>query len=124
MGSNRETNLQDDDGALEAYRQNFQSAARIGSADQFASVQGAARILTRRGEFDAALATLQRAKIDQLNGFWRHSLQLALVDTLAAAGRTEEATQTCRSILADELASATHRREAQKRIEQLNQHRR
>ncbi len=50
MGSNRETNLHDDDGALQAYRQNFQSAARIGSADQFASVQGAGANLdpTRR----------------------------------------------------------------------------
>jgi hypothetical protein len=121
MGRNRETNLQDDDAALQAYRQNFQSTARIGSADQFASVQGAARILTRRGEFDAALATIERAKIGSLHGFWRHSLQLTLAETLAAADRTDEATKTCRSILADQSASAAHRRAAEDRIEQLKQ---
>ena len=121
MGSNRETNLQDDDAALEAYRQNFESAVTIGSADQFRSVQGAARILTRRGEFDQALATLHRAKIEKLGGFWRHSMLLALGDTLAAAGRTDQALKALADLLEDESVAAGHRREAKERIEHLKQ---
>jgi tetratricopeptide (TPR) repeat protein len=121
MGSNRETHLQDDDAALEAYRQNFESAGTIGAADQFRSVQGAARILMRQGKFDEALETLHRAKIDKLNGFWRHSMLLTLGNTLAAAGRKDEALKACRELLDDESASARHRREAEERIEQLMQ---
>ena len=121
MGSNRETNLQDDDAALEAYRQNFESAVTIGSADQFLSVQGAARVLARQGKFDEALVTLHRAKIDKISGFWRHSMLLALGDTLTAAGRSDEAMKALGDLLKDESVAAGHRREAEERIEHLKQ---
>ena len=121
MGSSRETNLHNDEAALEAYRQNFESEQTIGSSDQFRSVQGAARILTRQGKFDEALATLQRAKIKDLTGFWRHSMLLALGDTLAAAGRKDEARKAFSDVLEDRSAAREHLRDAEARIDQLKQ---
>ena len=119
MGSNRETNLQDEDGALEAYRQNYESKERIGAADEFRSVQNAARILTRQDQFDEALATLHRANIENLSGFWCHSMLLALGDTLAAAGRKDEAVATYRALLSDDTVLASHRKAAERAIEAM-----
>ncbi len=121
MGSNREANLRNDETALEAYRKNFESKRRIGSADEFRSVQSAARILTRRGKFDEALATLQRADVETLKGFWRHSMLLAQGHTLTAAGRKDEAMKAFRKILEDKSAAAGQRREAEEQIEKLKQ---
>ena len=119
IGSNRETNLRDEDGALEAYRRNYESKGRIGAADEFRSVQNAARILARRGEFDDALATLHRAKIENQSGFWRHAMLLALGDTLAAAGRNDEALDAYRDILEDDAASSGHRKRAESAVKGL-----
>lgn len=119
MGINREKNLKDEKAALEAYRQNFENEARIGSADQFRSVQGAARILARQGKFDEALATLRRAKIESLKGNWRHSLSLTLGDTLAAAGRKGDALKVYREVLASKSLSGAHREAALKAVKEL-----
>ena len=119
MGSNRETNLQDDDAALEAYRRNYESTKRIGAADEFRSLQGAARILIRRGRFDLALATLDRADIEKQKGYWRHAMLLSLGEVLAAAGRKDEALKAYRSILADESALKLHRGAAAKEVKSL-----
>ena len=119
LGSNRETNLRDEDGALEAYRQNYESKGTIGAADEFRSVQNAARILTRRGEFDDALATLHRARIANQRGFWRHALLLSLGDTLAAAGRNDEALEVYRDVLKDDAVSAGHRKRADSAVKKL-----
>lgn len=45
--------------------------AEIVVADEFAALQGIARILTRKGQFDQALAILNRANPDKLQGTWR-----------------------------------------------------
>ena len=116
MGSNRETNLQDPDAALEAYRQNYESKRRIGAADEFRSVQNAARILTRRGKFDEALATIHRAETEKLTGYWRHAMLLSLGETMTAAGRTDEALAAYRKVLADEGALSHHRKAAEQAI--------
>ena len=119
MGSNRETNLQDDDAALEAYRQNYEPRKSIGAADEFRSVQGAARILTRRGKFDEALAVLGRADIEKREGFWRHAMLLSRGETLAAAGRKDKALKAYRSVLTDESALKLHRETAGKAVKSL-----
>ncbi len=116
MGTNRELNLNEDASALAAYQQNFESAGRIGSSEQFQSVQGAARILTRQGKFDAALAALQRAEIENLKGTWRHTLLLSKGNTLTAANRTEEALQTFQQIIDDPSAAARHKNKARTEI--------
>lgn len=121
MGHNLETNLQKDEAALAAYRQNFENAGRIGAAEQFRSVQSAARILRQQGKFDESLATLQQAQIEKLNGYWRYSMLLALGDTLAAADRKDQALKTYKQIIKDQSAAAALRREAQTKIEGLNQ---
>jgi tetratricopeptide (TPR) repeat protein len=119
MGSNRETNLQDEDGALEAYRQNYESKGSIGVADEFRSVQNAARILTRRGKFDEALATLRLADIEELRGYRRGSMLLALGETLVSAGQKDQARATYRGLLADETVEPSHRKAAEKAIRTL-----
>ncbi len=119
MGHNRETNLRDESGALEAYRQNYESKEQIGAAEEFRSVQSAARILTKQKKFDEALATLQRAKIERLSGYWRHSMLLSLGGTMAAAGRNAEALQAYRRVLEDKSATQAHRRGAETSIKEL-----
>ena len=119
VGRNRETNLKDDDAALEAYRQNYESKKTIGAANELRSLQGAARILMRRGKFDEALATLNRANIEKLKGFWRHAILLSLGETLAAAGRKDEALAAYRAALADDSVKTGHRTTAEGAIKAI-----
>jgi hypothetical protein len=53
-------------------------AKPIGIASEFSAQQGIARILTRRGEFDEALKTLQRAQPDNFQGVWRTNIQQSI----------------------------------------------
>ena len=119
MANNRETNLKDDDAALEAYRQNFESKKGIGAADEFRSLQGAARILTRRGKFDEALAVLNRADIEKQKGYWRHAMLLSLGETRSAAGRKGEALKAYRRVIEDESALKSHREAAGKALARI-----
>ena len=68
LAQNRERNLGDDDRALEAFNAIVGSRERIGSADDYGALQGIARIQTRRGQYDEALRTLNRANVDKLQG--------------------------------------------------------
>ena len=71
---NRENNFKDDDKALEAYGSVVAGRTRIGSADEYAALQGIARIFTKRGQFDEALKTLDRADLPNLQGVWKENL--------------------------------------------------
>jgi tetratricopeptide (TPR) repeat protein len=74
LAQNRERNLGDDDRALQAYNAIVAGRERIGGADQFYALQGIARILTKRGQFDEALKTLDRANPDKLQGSWKKNI--------------------------------------------------
>ncbi|MDA1161229.1 MAG: hypothetical protein O2983_16620, partial [Planctomycetota bacterium] len=74
LASNREHNLGDDDRALEAFNAIVAGRERIGGADEYGALQGIARILTRRGHYDEALQTLNRANPDKLQGTWRDNI--------------------------------------------------
>jgi hypothetical protein len=74
LAQNREHNLGDDDKALEAFNAIFADKERIGSADDYGALQGIARIQTRRGHYDEALRTLNRANLDKLQGTWREQI--------------------------------------------------
>jgi len=119
MGDNRQRNLKDDAGALEAYRENYEGKNTIGAADEFRALQGAARILAKQGRFDEALATIRRANIDRLKGVWRHAMLISLGDALAAADRKDEALAAYRKVLADEGVLGHHRRAAEKALRKL-----
>lgn len=84
LGQNRENNLGDDEGALEAYREILGDRESFGGADEFYALQGIARIQTRREEFDEALSTLNRVSPDKLQGSWKESFQKA-IETVKAA---------------------------------------
>jgi tetratricopeptide (TPR) repeat protein len=121
LAANREFHLKNDDEALAAYRKNFAGIERIGSADQFRSLQGAARILTRKSQFDRALAVLERAKIETLSGFWRNELLLSRGHTYSVANRKADALRSYELVLKDKSAVANHLKEAKKNLEQLGQ---
>jgi hypothetical protein len=74
LAQNRERNLGDDDGALEAFNAIVADRERIGGADEYGALQGIARIQTRRGHYDEALRTLNRANPDRLQGTWRANI--------------------------------------------------
>ena len=74
LAQNRERNLGDDDGALEAFNAIVADRERIGRADEYGALQGIARIQTRRGQYDEALRTLNRANLDKLQGTWRENI--------------------------------------------------
>ncbi|MCG6158108.1 DUF4838 domain-containing protein [Rubinisphaera sp. ICM_H10] len=78
LGWNREHNLGDDDRALESFSAIVGGRERIGGADEYGALQGIARILTRRGQYDEALRTLNRAEPDKLKGTWRENIRKSL----------------------------------------------
>jgi tetratricopeptide (TPR) repeat protein len=119
MGFNRERILEDDDAALEAYREITNSTKNNGSAEYYYGVQGATRILTRHGKFDEALEVLNLVDIGKLSGSWRGSMLLARAQSLAAAGRKDEASEAYRGVLADESALKAHREAATEAIRLL-----
>ena len=119
MGHNRETVLKDDDLALETYRTIASSKTNTGSAEYFTGLQGAARILTRRGDYAEALKVLSLVDAERLGGSWTSSMLLARGQTLNAAGRKAEALNAYRAVLSSKGALATHRLTAEKAIEQL-----
>ena len=74
LARNRERNLGNDVRAFEAYDAIVGDRERIGGADQFHALQGIARIQTKRGQFDEALKTLDRANPDKLQGSWKKNI--------------------------------------------------
>ena len=71
QAQNRELNLKNDETALKAYEAILEGKTRIGGADEYSALQGIARIQTRRGQFDEALKTLNRADPEKLQGVWK-----------------------------------------------------
>ncbi len=119
MGSNRETNLKDDEAALEAYRQNYEGKKGIGAAEEFRSIINAAGILTRQGKFDEALEAINHVNVEKLKGVWRHSMQIARGDAFAAAGRKEAALKDYRFVIAEDSVQAGLRKKAEQGIKAL-----
>ena len=119
MASNRERVLKNDDLALEAYRTIADSTTNTGSAEYFSGLQGAARILTRRGEYDEALQVLDLVDAEKLGGSWSGSMILVRGQTLEAAGRKAEALQAYRAVLSSKQALGTHRNTAETAIKRL-----
>jgi hypothetical protein len=116
LAQNRETNLRDNDGALARYREIITGQKHLGSADQFTAVQGIARILTRRRQFDEAIATLHKADLANLRGIWRGYMLLSLAETFEAAGRKDEAIATYKTLLADPTVEPRQRKTAEERL--------
>ncbi len=74
LAQNRETNLRDDARAHEAYEAILAGKTRLGGADEYSALQGIARIQTRRGQFEEALKTLNRAEPQKLQGVWKTNI--------------------------------------------------
>ncbi|MEZ5944827.1 MAG: DUF4838 domain-containing protein [Planctomycetaceae bacterium] len=88
LAQNHERNLNDDETALEAFNAIVAGKERIGSADDYGALQGIARIQARRGQYDEALRTLDRANLDRLQGTWRENI-LKSIETVKEAKRED-----------------------------------
>ena len=119
LGNNRERTLKDDTAALAAYRGIFEPLTNIGGADALSAVQASARILTRQGKFDDALALLKRIDTDKLRGTWRHSTLIARGDTLLAAGKKSDSLAAYQAVLADKDVEKRHREAAEAALKNL-----
>lgn len=102
LAHNRESNLQDDESALEAYRKNFAGKERIGGAEEFRSVQNAARILMRQKKYKEALDTLSMINTEETQGTWRNTTLLLKAEILAESGKKIEAEGLLESVINDE----------------------
>ncbi|MBT5019198.1 MAG: DUF4838 domain-containing protein [Planctomicrobium sp.] len=80
LALNRQVNLGDEDGALEAFTAIVAGRKRIGSANEFGALQGIARIQTRRGQYDEAIRTLNRANPEKLKGTWRENILKSIAE--------------------------------------------
>jgi predicted negative regulator of RcsB-dependent stress response len=121
LAQNRETNLNDEDGALVHYRAIVDANAFLGTSDQYYALHGMARLLAKRGLFEEALAALQRVEIEKLQGVWRSQFQLWTGDTLAAAGRHAAARAGYQRILAETTAEERFKKMASEKISKLPQ---
>lgn len=121
MARNRETVLKDDDLALETYREIAVSTTNTGSAEYFSALQGVARILTKRKGFDEAMKILDRVDADKLGGSWSPAMWYSRAETLAAAGRKDEALHAYRAVLKSEAAAKALQEKAEAAIQQLEQ---
>ena len=116
IGSNRETNLNDDHGALAAYRQNLEGKTGIGGADEYRSAQSAARILSRQKKFDEALATLAVIDLEKTRGYWLHTTLITLGEVHAAAGNNDAAMTNWKKVINDPAADKRNKERAQELI--------
>lgn len=87
QAQNRERNLQNDATALAAYQAIVADRTRIGGADEYAALQGIARILTRQGRYDEAVSTLNRAEPARLKGVWRDNILKSMEEVKKAKGQ-------------------------------------
>lgn len=120
VGWNRENNLSDDAGALQAYRQVVDRERFNGSAEYYYGLQGATRILTSQQKYDDALEVLHRIEIDKVRGSWRGSMLMSLAETLTAAGKTEEAIAAYQQVVDAPNSLKPHRERAAEEIERLS----
>ncbi len=78
QAQNRELNLKNDQTALQAYEAILEGKIRLGGADEYSALQGISRIQTRKGQFDEALKTLNRAEPEKLQGVWKTNIEKAI----------------------------------------------
>jgi tetratricopeptide (TPR) repeat protein len=120
LAQNREANLKDEDGALTGYHAVIDNAKYLGSSTQFYSVHGIANILSKRGKFDEALATLKLVNHEKAGGFWHDQFRLWIAGTLHAAGRKDEALAAYREIIADKSSDPRLRKVAEESLASLS----
>lgn len=120
QGMNRQQNLRDIAGAIAAYQAIIAGQRTLGSATEFRAVLQLAQLHTQQGNFEQALAALGRVNIDKLQGTWFDTLQLQRGDTLAAAGRQDEALAAYKSVAENQGSPQRSRDAAQQRITALS----
>ncbi|MFK5924920.1 MAG: DUF4838 domain-containing protein [Verrucomicrobiota bacterium] len=120
IGNNREKNLKDQKAALKAYQQLMdENSSGSGYSEYLGGVQAAARILRDQKKYDESLIALRHVDESKLRGSWKASMLYATGETLAAAGRKDEALKAFRAVIADKAANKPHHKKAQEAIKSL-----
>ena len=117
---NLETNLEDEEGALAIYRQNYEGKKSIGGADEFRSVHMAALIHSRNGRHDEALRTVEQVDLGKTRGYWRHATLLVLGDLHLAAERKDQARETWKKLTDDKSVNPSVSKSASAKLEAFN----
>jgi Domain of unknown function (DUF4838)/Carbohydrate family 9 binding domain-like len=86
IAQNREWNQNNDESARLAYEAILDGKTHLGGADEYNAVLGIARILTRSGQYDDAMMTLNRVPPDQLGGVWKTNFFKA-IEAVRVAGK-------------------------------------
>ena len=120
MARNRETVLKDDKLALETWRKIAASTTNTGSAEYYTGLQGAARILTKQEKYEEAIGILDQVDAKKLSGSWAPSMLFSRAETLAAAGRKDEAIKAYRAVIDHEAVHNNHREKAKQAIAELS----
>ena len=119
IAHNLETVIKDEDKSLEAYLDLANSKFATGSADYLSSLQAAARILTRRGEYAEAIKVLGYVDANKLGGSWSGSMFLSRGQALEVAGRKTEAFEAFKAVIDHRSTLPTHRKAAEAGIDRL-----
>ena len=120
MARNRESVLKDDNLALETFRRIAASTTNIGSAGYYSGLQGAAKILTKQGKFDEAMSILNQVEAGKLGGSWAPSMLFSHAETLAAAGRSDEALKIYQAVIKHDSTAKNLRDKAEQAIAKLS----
>ncbi|MBX7211099.1 MAG: DUF4838 domain-containing protein [Verrucomicrobiaceae bacterium] len=120
LGQNATNNLANDDAALARFHEIIDGQKQLGSATQFDAVHGIALILSKRGKHDEALSTLQLVDHEKVGGIWRDQFRLWTAETLQAAGRSNEAAESFRAVLAEPGVSSRLEQAAREGLRKLN----
>lgn len=101
IADNRQNNMADETGALAACLEIVGMNGIKGSAKYFAAVLRSSNLLAKQKKYTEAEAVLEKMHSGNLSGSWRGSMLLARATILEAAGKTNEAADACRELIAD-----------------------
>lgn len=95
------------------------STTATGSAEYFTGLQGAARMLTCRGQYDEALKVLDLVDVGNLGGSWGVTMLFARAQKREAAGRNADALKDYRAVLSHAAATNAQRNTADESIKAI-----
>ncbi|MEM1440829.1 MAG: hypothetical protein AAGF67_00705 [Verrucomicrobiota bacterium] len=121
LARNREVVLQDEELALEAWLE-VAEANTTGGSDFYTWLQGAARLLAKKGDYEKAFQILDRVDPAKLAGSWSVAMQLSRADVFTAAGKEDEAVALYREIVENPDAQRAMKERAEEALEELSEH--
>lgn len=123
LGKNREGNLDDQEGALEAYMRAVAMERINGNSRYFNNVLAASQLLRERGDYEQAETVLRNVRGGDLAnlpaGYWQSRFYLELATIHEAAGNTQEAIAAYEAVLANDKSHPGHQKTAKEAVARL-----